>query len=49
MSQEDKIMAEEFMKNYSKLEKGDQRYVQGWVDAKAASRDEEQGRKEESA
>ena len=41
MSQEEKLLAEEFMKNYSKLDKGDQKYIKGWVDAKADSRDEE--------
>lgn len=40
MSQEEKKQAEEFIKNFSKLEHGDQRYVQGWVDAKAASQQE---------
>lgn len=41
MSQEEKQNAEQLMRNYLKLERGDQRYVEGWVDAKAASRDEE--------
>ena len=41
MSQEEKQQAEQLMKNYCKLEKEDQRYVQGWVDAKASSREQE--------
>ena len=46
MSQEEKLLEEEFLKNYSKLEKGDQKYIKGWVDAKADSREAE-GKKEE--
>ena len=46
MSQEEKKQAEEFIKNFSKLEHGDQRYVQGWVEAKAASQQEKKERKE---
>lgn len=46
MSQEEKLLAEEFMKNYSKLEKGDQKYIKGWVDAKADSREDEGKKKE---
>lgn len=46
MSKEEKMLAEEFMKNYSKLDKGDQKYIKGWVDAKADSREGE-GKKEE--
>lgn len=47
MSAEEKEKAMEFITNYQKLDHGDQRYVQGWVDAKAASqqekREEEKG------
>ena len=46
MSQEEKKQAEEFIKNFSRLEHGDQRYVQGWVDAKAASQQDKKERKE---
>lgn len=46
MSQEEKKQAEEFIKDFSKLEHGDQRYVQGWVDAKAASQQEKKEQKE---
>lgn len=34
MSQEDKQDAVEFIENFKKLGHGDQRYIQGWVDAK---------------
>ena len=47
MSAEEKEKAMEFITNYQKLDHGDQRYVQGWGDAKAASqqekREEEKG------
>lgn len=48
VSQEEKKQAEEFIKNFSRLEHGDQRYVQGWVDAKAASQQDKKERKEGS-
>lgn len=40
MSAEEKQDAMEFIENFKKLEHGDQRYIQGWVDAKAASQQE---------
>lgn len=48
MSQEEKKQAEEFIKNFSKLDHGDQRYVQGWVDAKASSQQEKQAERKEA-
>lgn len=41
MSAEEKQDAMEFIENFKKLEHGDQRYVQGWVDAKLATQQEE--------
>lgn len=35
MSAEDKKAAKELMENYLKLDKGDRKYIKGWVDAKA--------------
>lgn len=46
MSQEEKRQAEEFIKNFSKLDYGDKRYIQGWIEAKSASQHEKQERKE---
>lgn len=40
MGAEDKQVAMEFITNFNKLDHGDKRYVQGWVDAKAASQQE---------
>lgn len=40
MGAEEKQQAEEFITNFKKLDHADQRYVQGWVDAKAASQQE---------
>lgn len=45
MSAEEKQDAMEFITNFKKLEHGDQRYIQGWVDAKAASQQEKQEEK----
>ena len=40
MGQEEKLRIEQFIQNFEKLEPGDKRYIQGWVDAKAASQEE---------
>ena len=47
MSAEERQDTMKFITNFMKLEHGDQRYVQGWVDAKASSQQEKPERKEE--
>lgn len=47
MSAEEKQQAEEFITNFKKLDHADQRYVQGWVDAKAASQQEKNAERKE--
>ena len=47
MSAEERQDTMEFITNFQKLTHGDQRYVQGWVDAKASSQAERSEEKKE--